>query len=236
MRAGVQPCEALSEGLHLQLAVAQERLVDRRDLQLAAGGRLDPLRDVHHLVGVEIEADDGVVALRLRRLLLDRKAVAVRVELRHAVALRVIDLVAEDRGLAVLRGGADRLLEERRQAGAVEDVVAQHQADAVVADELLADEERLREAVGRGLRGVLEMHAVVRPVAEQPLETGEVLRGADDQDVADPREHQHADRIIDHRLVEDREQLLADAFRDGVEPGSGAAGEDNAFHIIVMVE
>ena len=49
--------------------------------------------------------------------------------------------------------------QRRAEAGAVEDVVAEHERDALVADELLADDERLREAVGRGLHRVLEPDA-----------------------------------------------------------------------------
>ena len=43
--------------------------------------------------------------------------------------------------------------------GAVEDVVAEREGDAVAADELAADEERLREPFGLGLRRVRDSQA-----------------------------------------------------------------------------
>ena len=101
--AGVEPGEAAAKGLDLEFAVGEKGLVDAGDLQFAAGGGLDVLGDVHHLVGVEVEADDGVVALGLFRFLFDAQAVAVLVEFSDAVAFGVGDPVAEDGGLEGMR-------------------------------------------------------------------------------------------------------------------------------------
>ena len=54
--------------------------------------------------------------------------------------------------------------------------------------------------------------------------------GGDDQDLADARQHQHGERVVDHRLVVDRQQLLADDQRDRIQPRAGAAGQDDALH------
>ena len=257
MGPGVEPGEAAAQDLDFQLAVLQEGLVHARNFEFAAGAGLDPLGDLDDLVGVEVEADDRIVALRVRGLLFDAQAVAPVVEFGDAVALGVGDPVAEDGGFgegrffAALRmtGGAlrmtgrklrragsvfHRLLQQLDEAVAVDDVVAEDHADAVVADEVLADEEGLGEAVRGGLLGVREADAVVGAVPEQAPEAREVLRRADDQDVADPRQHQRADGVIDHRLVVDRQQLFADAFRNRVETGAGAAGEYNAFHCLML--
>ena len=104
------------------------------------------------------------------------------------------------------RGAAQQL----RQAVAEEDVVAQHQCAGIAADERAADDEGLRQAVRRRLHGVAQSDAPLRAVAEQLLEQRLVVRRGDDQDVADAGQHQHAERIVDHRLVVDRQQLLAD--------------------------
>ena len=214
--AGVEPGETAAEGLHLQLAVLQKLLVDGGDLQLAASTGLDGLGHLHHLVGVEVEAHHRVVALGLLRLLLDAETVAVPVELGHAVALGIGHPVTEDGGLLVLLGILHRILQQRGEAVAVEDVVAQDEAGAIVADELLPDDEGLRQTVGTGLLGILETHAVVGAVAQEALEPRQVVGGADDEDVADAGQHQRGDRIIDHGLVIDGEQLLAHALGDGV--------------------
>ena len=90
-------------------------------------------------------------------------------------------MVAEDRGaarLGVLHGAR----QVARQAVAVEDVVAEHEGARLAGDELLADGERLRQAVGARLLGVGQVHAVARAVPEQALEVGEVGRRGDDQE------------------------------------------------------
>ena len=72
------------------------------------------------------------------------------------------------------RSAADVL--EPAQAGAqsraVEDVVAQHQCDRVIADVVGADDERLGETIGCILRRVGEVDAERRSVVEQPAEYG----------------------------------------------------------------
>ena len=45
-----------------------------------------------------------------------------------------------------------------------------------------------------------------------------------------PGQHQRRQRVVDHRLVVDREQLLADRAGQRVQARAGAAGEDDAFH------
>ncbi len=233
--AGVEPGEAAAEGLDLEFAVGEEPLVDGRDLQFAAGRGLDALGDLHDLVGVEVDARDGVVALRLGRFLFDAHAVALAVEFGHAVALRVADPVAEDGGLALLLGRPDRFQQQGCEAHAVEDVVSQDQAGAIAADELLSDEEGLRQAVRAGLLGIRETDAVVGAVAQQAPEGRQVLRGADDQDVPDARQHQRADGIVHHRLVVDGEELFAHPLGDRVQAGAGASGEDDSFHLLLFI-
>ena len=63
------------------------------------------------------------------------------------------------------------------EAGAVEDVVAEHQGDGLVADEVGADDEGLRQSLGPRLDGVLDADAEVGAVAEQAAGTAPGPRG-----------------------------------------------------------
>ena len=125
--AGVQPRVAASEGHHGQRPLLQVHLVERGDLQLAARGRLHPVRLGGDVARVEVQAGDGVGALGLGGLLLNGDGPALAVELHDAEALGVVHVVAEDRGAARL-GVLDGARQVARQAVAVEDVVAEHQA------------------------------------------------------------------------------------------------------------
>ena len=227
--AGVQPRVAAAEGHHGQRPLLQVHLVERGDLQLAACRGLHLMSLSGDITRVEVQAGDGVGALGLGGLLLDRDGPAPRIELHDAEALGVVDVVAEDRGAARL-GVLDGARQVARQAVAVEDVVAQHERAGPAADELLADGEGLRQAVRRGLLGVGEVHAEARAVAQQALEVGQVGRRGDDQDVLDARQHERGQRVVDHGLVVDRQQLLGGHERERVQARAGTAGEDDAFH------
>ena len=173
--AGVEPRVAAAQRHHGQRPLLQVHLVERGDLQLAARGGLDPMRLGGHVARVEVQAGDGVGALGLGGLLLDGDGPALAVELHDAEALGVVHVVAEDRGAARLRV-LDGFLQVAAEAVAVEDVVAEHEGARLTVNELLADGERLGQAVGARLLGVGEVHAVARAVPEQALEVGQVGR------------------------------------------------------------
>lgn len=227
--AGVEPRVAAAEGHHGQRPLLKIHLVERGDLQLAARGRLHLMRLGGDVARVEVQAGDGVGALGLRGLLLDGYGPPLAVELHDAEALWVVHVVAEDRGAARL-GVLDGARQVARQAVAVEDVVAEHQGARLAGDEVLADGEGLRKAVGAGLLGVGEVYSVARAVPEQALEVGQVGRRGDDQDVPDSRQHEGGQRVVDHGLVVDRQQLLGGHERERVQARAGPAGEDDAFH------
>jgi xanthine dehydrogenase molybdopterin-binding subunit B len=67
-------------------------------------------------------------------------------------------------------------------------------------------------------------------VAEEALERALVLGRGDDEDRADPREHERGERIVDHRLVVDRDELLAHREGQRVQAGAGAAGENDPLY------
>ncbi len=229
--AGVQPRVAAAEGDDGQRPLPQVHPVEVGDLQLAAGRRLNLVGLGGHVAREEVQAGDGVGALGALGLLLDGHGPPPRIELHDAEALGVVHVVAEDRCATRLRV-LDGLLQVARQAVAVEDVVAQHQGARLAGDELLADGEGLRQAVRRGLLGVGEVHAVARAVPEQALKIWKVCRCRDDQNVPDARQHEGGQRVVDHGLVVDRQQLLGGHERERVQARAGPAGEDDAFHSI----
>ena len=228
--AGVQPRVAAAERHHGEQPVLQVHAVEVGDLELAAGGGDDPLGAPAHVAGVEVQAGDGVAGLRVLGLLLDGDGVEVGVELHHAEALGVVDVVAEHGGQAALRGVLHRAAQVADQAVAVEDVVPEDERAGLAGGEPLADHERLGQAVRAGLHGVGQVHAVVRPVAQKALEVRQVGRGRDDQDVADAGHHKDGQRVVDHRLVVYRQQLLGCDGGERVEARSAAAREDDALH------
>ena len=67
-------------------------------------------------------------------------------------------------------------------------------------------------------------------VAEERLNGRQVAWGADDQDLANATSHEGPDWVVDHRLVVDSEELLADALCGWVKATPSTASEHNPPH------
>ncbi|MNV81448.1 hypothetical protein D3C71_1751150 [compost metagenome] len=103
---------------------------------------------------------------------------------------------------------------------AVEDVIAQYQRTGVRTDELFTQNKGLCQPVRTWLYLVLQVQAPLAAITQQLLKTGGILRRADDQNIANTGQHQGTERIVDHRLVIDRQQLLAHRHGDRIETGA----------------
>src|SRR5690606_21470722 len=101
----------------------------------------------------------------------------------------------------------------------------------VVTDKMATDDESFRQTVRLRLFREGEIHAELTAISEQLAEKRQIMRCRDNQNVPDPRQHQHAQRVIDHRLIIDRKKLLRNGYRQGIEACSASTGEDNAFHL-----
>ena len=95
------------------------------------------------------------------------------------------------------------------ERAAIEDVVTQNQGGLVISDEVGTEDKRLRQPVRHVLDHILEMAPDATAVTEKPFEMGKVGGGGDDENVADSRRKQRGKRIINHRFVVNRHQLLA---------------------------
>ncbi|MCY1417889.1 hypothetical protein D9M71_334340 [compost metagenome] len=226
MRPGIQPGIPAPHDLHRQPVLLQVYPVQVGNLQLAPRRRLDIFGNLDHVLVVEVQPGHGIAGLRLGRFFFQADCLALRVELDHAVTLRVLHVVGEHAGaLAAVHGVAQQLLEVM----AVIDVVAQHQRRQVVADEVFTNQEGLCQAVWRGLHGVGDVDAPLVAVAQQLLEAWGVLRGGNDQDVLDARQHQCGQRVVDHWFVVHRQQLLGNCQGRWMQAGTRPARQNDAF-------
>ncbi len=73
------------------------------------------------------------------------------------------------------------------------------------------------------------------PVAEQAEELARVRPAGDQHQLVDPGVDERLDRKVDHRPVVNRQQMLVRDPRQRMEPGAGAAGQDDALHRGQMV-
>ncbi len=111
---------------------------------------------------------------------------------------------------------------------AIENVIAKNQRTMAVAEECFTDKKGLRQTVGAGLHGVLQVDAPLAAITKQLFEARRVLLGGDDKYVAYAGQHQRAERVVNHGLVVHRNQLFADRKRSGVKASAGASRQDDA--------
>ena len=221
--AGVEPGIATPQRHDGEGAVLEIHLVERGDLELSPGGGPHLRSQVADAGVVEVEACHGIGALRMLRLLLDGYGIEILVELDDAEALGVVHMVAEDRGSPFMLGTLRSPAQVPREAVAVEDVVTQHESAGASIDELPADDEGLGKAVWGGLLGIGEAYPELGAISQQPLEVREVMGRRNDQDVAYACKHEGRERVVDHRLVVDRQELLARDARERIEPGAATS-------------
>ena len=103
-------------------------------------------------------------------------------------------------------------------------VVAEDERAALASDEVAADDKGIGESARLLLDRVVESKAPPASVAEKTAELRLILWGGDDEDVANARQHQGAERVVDHRLVVDRQKLLGRDKRYWIEPRTLSAG------------
>src|SRR5690606_8269832 len=126
------------------------------------------------------------------------------IELHDAVPLGILHGVGED-DAALWIGTA---LQQLGHTGPVEYIVAQNERNLVVSDKVFSQYEGLRKPVRAGLLFIADPATDLRSVSQKLLEIRQILRRGDQQNVADTCQHQGRQRVIDHRLVVHRHQLL----------------------------
>ena len=187
MRAGVQPGHAPAHGLHGQRALAEVMAVHVGDLELAARRGLERGGNIEDAVVVKVQPRDGVVGPRPRGLFFDANGALLTIKLDHTVALRIRNTIRKDRGAA---GACVRALQLHGQVMAVEDVVAKDKDACILAHKAAAQNESLRQAVGRGLHLVGNIDAPLAAIAQQLGKARGIGRRGNQQDVAHARQHE----------------------------------------------
>jgi len=111
-----------------------------------------------------------------------------------------------------------------------EDIIAQDEAHSLAGDEFAAHEECIRQTARFRLLRIGKRQTPLRAVAQQLFKKMALIRHGDHQDLANIGQHQHRERVIDHGLVVDRQQLFAGADRDRMQPRAAAAGQNDTLH------
>src|SRR5215471_5972446 len=203
-RACVQPRKTPWQPVHAELAAPEIFKVYVGDLQFTPGARLQPLGDADHLVVVEVQAGHRVAAPGLLGFLLDGDRPACRIKFDHAIALWIVHMVSKDYRPAVesVEGLLDHL-------GAGENIVPQNQGHRIPSNERFGDKKGHGDAVGLFLFTEVDPESKPAAVPEQLAEPWQILGRGDQAKLPDSAFDQGRERIVNHRLVVNRLELLA---------------------------
>ena len=217
---GVRPKAVETPGEEVVREVVIEKV---GDLELAAEGWDETVHDAERVGPQEVHADRDEVALGLGRLLFEAHHVALGVEFRHPEALGVGDFVQQRAGaprpVLELPGGVGQRRTEQ-------DVVAEDAAESVVADEVTGEADSVGDSERASLIPVREIEAEMLAVREELDHISDALAADDDHDLPNSHAGQRGDRVIDHRPVEDRQQMLVGDDRER-EKASGRAAREH---------
>ena len=225
MGASIEPRKPAPHNLDRHRAFIKIKPVQIGNLQLAAPRGRKVAGTINHRLIVEIQARYRVVRFGQLGLFLDRHRLAVRIKFHHAERLGIIDPVSKHARPATARIG---IAQQCGQAVAVEDIIAEDQRAWPPAHKIRADVKRLCQPFRLRLHFIGQRHPEIRPIAQHPLKLRGIFGRGDNQNLADPRQHQRAQRIIDHRLVKNRHQLLGNTARQRVKPRARTARQDDA--------
>ena len=99
-----------------------------------------------------------------------------------------------------------------------------------------ASAERVGDAALAFLVGVIEVfEPELLAVGQQAQKIAGVPAAGDEQDLVDAGIDQSLDRVVNHRLVVDRQQMFVGDFGQRKQTAAGSAGEDDAFHTFFMI-
>ena len=126
----------------------------------------------------------------------------------NTIAFWVTHPIAKHSGFLIFFSISYCIAKQCGETTTIENIITQHQTGAIITDEFFTDDESLCETIRARLLSILKMNAIVRTITKQTFEARQVVGRGDDEDIAYASLHQHADRVIDHRFVVDRQELF----------------------------
>src|SRR5262245_33513290 len=114
----------------------------------------------------------------------------------------------------------------------VKDVVSKNETRGRVPEEMSSNQESLCKAARRRLGGIVEIDSPLLSVSKKAAKQGQVLWSGDNQNFPYSRQHQCGERIVNHRLVINREKLFRHSQCHWVKPCAAAAGQDDTFAMV----
>ena len=150
----------------------------------------------------------------------------IGIEFHHTITFRIAYVISiDDTSVRIIVVG-----KKISQPDPVKDIIPSTRATLSLPMKSAPKVKSLCQPVRTGLFHITEAATQSGTITQQLLKTGQVIRSGNDQDLVDARHHQGTERVVDHGLIIDGHQLLADGQGDRVETGAGSTGQYDSFH------
>src|SRR5271169_5290030 len=131
-------------------------------------------------------------------LLLDAESPSRTIELHNSVTFWVVHRISKHARSTRFTRSLSQVL---AQIVPIENVVAQYQRASAGAKKFLSHQKSLRNSLRLGLHFVLQPDSKLASIPQQCLKLEQILRSSNKKDLANPRQHQRAQRVINHGFV-----------------------------------
>ena len=148
--------------------------------------------------------------------------VTILVKFHNAKALRIFYIVTKNRRIAFLCC-LHCISKIFTKVAAIEYIVAKYHRTGIISNKVLANEKSLRQAIRTRLYCIGQVNAKLRAIAKQFFKARCIIRRRNNQDILNACQHQCRQRIINHRFIINRQQLLACYLRQRIKSCARAA-------------
>ncbi len=177
MCTGIQPSITSSQNIDFQSFLNKKQFIYIRDLQFSTRRRFYPERLFNHIGRIEIQARYRHIGFGIFRLLLNIRNIALFIENRHAVSLRVIHIITENHGFILFLYNFYGLFQLLDQPCAVEQIVPQNQTNRVIFHKIFPYMKCLGKPFRFWLFGISEFYTKSFTVTQKALERRQIFRG-----------------------------------------------------------
>src|SRR5439155_15459598 len=196
--------------------------------ELAAPGWSQALDHVKDIRSQEVHANRNEVALGMLRFFLEPANLPRRIQLGYPEPVRIRYPMKER---ARPPSSRFELARNPVELWPPQDVVAQDTAERVVAHEIPGEADGVGDTQSAALIAIRQIEAEVRAVGQQLDDVADALPADDDEDLLDAHPRERLDRVIDHRPVVDRQQVLIGDDRQRIQARGRPARQHDPLHL-----
>lgn len=231
MCSSIKPGKASIQYFHMEFPLFQIIFIHTGDFLLSASAWLYILCYLNYIIGIYIESCDSKRRLRYCRFFYDSDNSIMGIKFYDTISLWISHFVRKHDRFSFILSSLNTCFEHMTESLPIKDIISQYQTDIILADKIFPNCKGLSKPIRISLYRIRNHNSPLTTISEKSLKTLLIIQSRDHQNISNSSQHQDRKRIIYHRLIIDRHQLLGNRERNRMKPCTEAPGKDNSFHI-----